>query len=112
MFIAIMGTIAAIALIAGKRAKCHTICRMAHFMIIGRKIRNTTNLQVLQLTPNSEKCVNCKTCNKECPMSLEINQMVQTGNMEKSEECILCGSCVNKCPKRVIKYTFSRNNKT
>jgi ferredoxin-type protein NapH len=111
MFIVIMGTIAAIALIGGKRAACHTICWMAPFMIIGRKIRNTINLPALQLIPNSEKCVNCMTCNRECPMSLEVNQMVQTENMENSE-CILCGSCVDKCPKGVIKYTFSRNNKT
>ena len=109
MFIAIAGLIAAIALIAGKRASCHTICWMAPFMIIGRKIRNAANLPSLQLKSNKEKCVNCKICAKKCPMSLEVNEMVQKENMENSE-CILCGSCVDNCPKGAIKYSFGRSN--
>lgn len=107
LFLVISGLIAAIALIAGKRASCHTICWMAPFMIIGRKIRNATNLPSIQLSNDKEKCVNCKVCNKRCPMSLDVNQMVTTGNMENSE-CILCGSCVDNCPKGAIQYGFSR----
>ena len=83
---------------AGKRASCHTICWMAPFMIFGRKIRNAANLPSLQLTSNTEKCINCKVCAKKCPMSLEVNTMVQTGDMENSE-CILCGSCVDIAQK-------------
>lgn len=107
MFLAIAGLIAGIALIAGNRASCHTICWMAPFMIVGRKIRNATNLPSLQLTSNTEKCINCKVCVKKCPMSLDVNEMVQTKNMEKSE-CILCGSCVDNCPKGAINYSFGR----
>ena len=105
MFLAIAGFIAVIALVAGKRASCHTICWMAPFMILGRKIGNVMQLPSLQLTSNTEKCVNCKVCSKKCPMSLEVNRMVQTENMENSE-CILCGSCVDNCPKGAIKYSF------
>lgn len=109
LFIAIAGIIAAIALIAGKRASCHTICWMAPFMIIGRKIRNIINLPSLQLTSNTEKCNNCRLCDIKCPMSLEVNKMVQAKNMENSE-CILCGSCVDNCPKGVIQYSFDQHN--
>jgi len=110
MFLVIAGLFAGIALVAGKRASCHTICWMAPFMIFGRKIRNAANLPSLQLTSNKEKCVNCKVCAKKCPMSLEVNQMVQIEKMENSE-CILCGSCVDNCPKGAIKYSFGgRNN--
>ncbi|MEJ2281227.1 MAG: 4Fe-4S binding protein [Candidatus Bathyarchaeota archaeon] len=92
LFAIISGGIAAIALVAGKRAACHTICWMAPFMIIGRKIRNATNLPALQLKPQAEKCINCKICTKK---------------MENTE-CILCGSCVDNCPKGAIQYSFGQ----
>jgi polyferredoxin len=107
IFVAIAGLIAGIALAAGKRAACHTICWMAPFMIIGHKIRNTANWPSLQLQADKEKCVNCKVCNQKCPMSLEVNSMVQENSMENSE-CILCGSCIDNCPKKVIKYSFGK----
>jgi ferredoxin-type protein NapH len=109
MFLVIAGLIAGIALVAGKRASCHTICWMAPFMIFGRKIRNVTNLPSLQLTSTKEKCISCKVCAKKCPMSLEVNELVQTGDMENSE-CILCGSCVDNCPNGAIKYSFGKKN--
>jgi len=105
MFLFIAGLIAGLALIAGKRAACHTICWMAPFMIVGRKLRNTVNWPSLQLTANKEKCANCKICSKNCPMSLDVNSMVQQENMENIE-CVLCGTCVDNCPKGVIKYSF------
>jgi ferredoxin-type protein NapH len=61
MFVTIAGAIAVFALAAGKRAACHTICWMAPFMIIGRKIRNTANWPALHLEADKTKCVNCKT---------------------------------------------------
>jgi ferredoxin-type protein NapH len=112
MFIAIAALIAGIALAAGKRASCHTICWIAPFMIIGRKIRNTINWPSLQLVADKEKCVNCLICNQKCPMSLAVESMVQQNSMENSE-CILCGSCIDSCPKQVIKYSFGKKrNKT
>jgi polyferredoxin len=108
IFVAIAGLIAGLALAAGKRAACHTICWMAPFMIIGRKIRNATNWPSLQLRADKTKCINCKVCDQKCPMSLQVNNMVQKDSMENSE-CILCGSCVDNCPKKVIKYSFGKN---
>jgi ferredoxin-type protein NapH len=108
IFLAIAGLIAGLALAAGKHAACHTICWMAPFMIIGRKIRNASNWPSLQLQADKTKCVNCKACDRICPMSLEVNDMVQKNSMENSE-CILCGSCVDNCPKQVIKYNFGKN---
>jgi polyferredoxin len=107
IFLAIACPIAGLALAAGKRASCHTICWMAPFMIIGRKIRNAVNWPSLQLIADKEKCVNCKVCNQKCPMSLFVESMVQQNSMENSE-CILCGSCVDSCPKQVIKYSFGK----
>jgi ferredoxin-type protein NapH len=108
IFLAIAGLIAGLALAIGKHAACYSICWMAPFMIIGRKIRNASNWPSLQLQADKTKCVNCKACDRICPMSLEVNDMVQKNSMENSE-CILCGSCVDNCPKQVIKYNFGKN---
>ena len=105
LFAVIASLIAGIALVAGRRASCHTICWMAPFMIIGRKIRNALNLPALQLVANKNECTNCKTCTSNCPMSLDVNSMVQKESME-NPECILCGVCVDNCPKGAIKYSF------
>ena len=109
MFLAIAGLIAVIALAAGRRGACHTICWMAPFMIIGRRIRNTVNWPALQLEADRSKCINCNACTRNCSMTLDVNDMVQKQSMENAE-CILCGRCVDICPKGVIKYAFDRKN--
>lgn len=91
---------------AGRRAGCHYICWMAPFMILGWKIRNVFKWPSLRLKADSEKCIDCRRCTKNCPMSLKVNAMVQAGEMENSE-CILYGSCVDRCPESVITYSFS-----
>ncbi len=95
-----------LALIFGQRAACHTICWMAPFMILGRKLRNLFRWPALRLQANTEACIGCKRCNSACPMSLDVNAMVHAETMENNE-CVLCGSCVDTCPKDVIRYTFS-----
>ena len=107
LFAAIAGAFAVFALVAGKRSACHTICWMAPFMIIGRKIRNAANWPALQLEADQSRCINCKKCSRVCSMSLDVNAMVHSQSMENSE-CILCGQCVNNCPKGVIKYAVGR----
>lgn len=89
----------------GKRASCHYICWMAPFMVLGKKVRNIGKWPVLHLEADSGKCVDCKACEKKCPMSLEVNKMVRRGSMENTE-CILCGECVDCCGKKAIKYSF------
>jgi polyferredoxin len=95
-----------LAVVFGRRAGCHTICWMAPFMILGRKTRNLFRWPALRLQADEEACIDCGRCTRECPMSLDLNEMVHAETMENSE-CILCGSCVDTCPKDVIRYTFS-----
>ena len=64
--------IAGLALAMGRRGACHTICWMAPFMIIGRRIRNRFNWSSLQLVADSNKCINCKACTRSCSMSLDV----------------------------------------
>jgi ferredoxin-type protein NapH len=92
--------------LVGRRAGCHTFCWMAPFMILGRSIRNRFGWPSLRLAANASACSDCKLCTKNCPMSLDVNAMVQVEQMEHSE-CILCGTCVDNCSKKAIRYTFS-----
>lgn len=106
IFYTVVGLITLLSFAIGKRAFCHYGCWMAPFMVIGTKIRNVFKWPALHLEAEKEKCKNCNTCTKNCPMSLEVNSMVQKGSMINSE-CILCGTCVDGCPEGAIKYAFN-----
>jgi polyferredoxin len=106
IYYGVVGLFVALPMLVGRRAACHSICWMAPFMILGRKLRNTAAWPSLRLKADPALCSNCKTCTTNCPMSLDVNAMVQKGQMEHSE-CILCGTCVDHCPKNAIVYSFS-----
>jgi len=95
-----------LAVFVGRRAGCHTVCWMAPFMMIGRWIRNRFGWPSLRLVADASSCKDCKLCTKNCPMSLDVNAMVQLEQMENSE-CILCGTCVDNCARSAIRYSFS-----
>ena len=95
-----------LSVILGRRAGCHTICWMAPFMILGRKIRNLFRWPSLRLKVDADACIDCERCTRECLVSLDVHGMLRSDSLENSE-CILCGSCVDICPKDVIQYTFS-----
>jgi len=101
----VIGIFFALALLAGRRAGCHTICWMAPLMILGRKLRNLGRWPSLRLVAAPAQCADCKKCTTNCPMSLDVNAMVHRGSMEHNE-CILCGTCVDNCSKGAIRYSF------
>ena len=92
-------------LIFGRRSFCHHLCWMAPFMIFGRKIANKTSMTSLKLTLENDTCVHCHRCNEHCPMSLPVEAMVESRNMEHSE-CILCGSCADTCNEKIMSLGF------
>ena len=94
------------ALLVGRRAGCHTICWMAPFMILGRKLRNLLPWPALRLQAAPDKCRDCLSCTAGCPMSLDVHSMVVTNRME-NDECILCGTCVDNCSQSAIRYSFT-----
>jgi ferredoxin-type protein NapH len=105
VFYVVVGIVVVLALTAGRRAFCHYACWMAPFMIIGSKIRNIFEWPALHIKANKDKCASCKKCTRNCPMSLDVNKMVQSGLM-RDDECILCGTCVDNCPNQVLSYSF------
>jgi polyferredoxin len=102
----VIGLFVGLAVFAGRRAGCHTICWMAPFMMTGRWIRNRFSWASLRLVADSSSCADCKKCTTNCPMSLDVNAMVQFEQMENAE-CILCGTCVDNCSNSAIRYSFS-----
>jgi len=106
-FIIVLAVITIPNLILGRRAMCHYLCWMAPFMIIGQKIGDLLKIPRVHLSTKRDDCINCMSCTKNCPMSLEVNDMVQKGDLTNSE-CILCGTCIDVCPKSVIKYDFGK----
>ena len=94
-------------LIGGKKATCHYLCWMAPFMVIGTKIRHALRLPGLHIAADSEKCSSCASCNKACPMNVDIAAEAKRGKCT-SAECIQCGECVDACPNKTLKYSMRR----
>jgi polyferredoxin len=105
IYLTVVGIFLLLSFLIGRRAGCHSICWMAPFMILGRKIRNIFAWPSFRLKSESENCIDCKKCTTNCPMSLDVNAMVHQTTME-NQECILCAQCVDNCPKDVIHLIF------
>ena len=89
----------------GKRGSCHAICWMAPFMTAGYHIGKALKLPQLRVHTDKTKCTNCGTCNKKCPMSIDVNSMVLKGKIDASE-CILCGECIDNCKAKALKMSI------
>ncbi len=107
IFFAQITFLTAFALLGGKRGFCHYFCPIAVIMIIGRKIRNLIRWPALHLSADASRCTNCNKCSKNCPMGLDVSNMVRLGRMENTE-CILCGGCVDVCPEQAIHYRLQK----
>jgi polyferredoxin len=94
-----------LALALGRRGGCHAVCWMAPFMITGRSVRNAVGWPSLRLAADRSTCKQCGTCTSACPMSVDVESMVDSGRMENAE-CVLCGTCADVCPNHVIHFSF------
>jgi len=91
------------AFVAGKRSACHFFCWMAPFMVIGSKIGRILHIPQLHIKAESSKCISCNICTKNCPMSIDVMQLVKTGKIIDAE-CIQCGVCVDVCPQNILHF--------
>jgi polyferredoxin len=89
----------------GRRAACHTICWMAPFMILGRKLGLAAGIPSLRVSSAPQSCVGCGICDDACPMSLEVSRLQAKGSIA-SVDCILCGKCVDACPKKTLSFAW------
>lgn len=98
-------------LFLGKRAMCHCICWMAPFMIIGEKIGAALHAPQLHVKADPGTCVSCGLCDKACPMSLNVSDLLAEGAIAHSE-CIQCGACCDACRKGALKLVFEPMRET
>ena len=103
--VSVTALMAGLALVVGRRAACHTACWMAPFMILGRKLRNSFGWPSLRLAASAAACRSCGACTKTCPMSIDVQSMVERGRVESSD-CILCASCVDGCAQDALRLAF------
>lgn len=99
-----------VAFFTGRRGFCHVLCPIAAFMVLGRKIGNLFGWPALHLDADAGLCIDCKKCSNECPMGLDVNEMVRQGAMENAD-CILCARCADTCPKEVIRLGITGREK-
>lgn len=89
------------------RAMCKYFCPVA----IIQKIFMPLSLFYVQV--DSDKCIDCKQCERNCIMDVEITKYVQLNKNVNSKECIQCRKCVEVCPKGAIHIKFnSKRGKT
>jgi polyferredoxin len=71
------------------RVFCKYICPMGAFLSL------ISRISPMKITRNNKTCINCKICDKVCPMNIEVSKEKEITNTE----CINCNVCVNNCPK-------------
>ncbi len=70
------------------RFYCKYACPMGAFLgLISR-------LSIFKVRRNAETCIDCKACDKVCPVNLKVSEI----DSMASPECIDCGECVSACP--------------
>ena len=56
----------------------------------------------------SEKCIGCLLCMKDCPSDAIAIKKLTSGIFEAELDlgkCIYCGQCVDSCPKKALQIT-------
>lgn len=94
-------------LLLGRQAHCHYLCWQAPIMILGTKIKDFFRWPSLHVKVNSGICRDCGACDRNCPMGLNVSEMVRSG-VVRNDECILCRNCVDHCPNGTLEFSFSR----
>lgn len=72
------------------RPFCSYLCTEgARYGLLGK-------LRLFSIKRNESSCVNCKKCDKVCPMNIEVSKqhVVQDG------QCISCFNCIESCPQK------------
>jgi ferredoxin-type protein NapH len=61
-------------------------------------VQRTLGGNKYQLKFDKDKCIECRKCQKVCPMQLPVNEIL------KKPDCIKCGRCIEACPKDALSF--------
>lgn len=78
-------------------------CR--YFCPLGAFYSLFNRFALYQMHVDKNKCVDCKKCEKVCPMKVEVTKNINCG------ECIRCGKCKAACPTGAITSGFKITQK-
>lgn len=98
-------TLVALGILAWRngRTYCNTVCP------VGTILGFLSKHSLLRPVIDTEKCVNCKICERNCKASCIS---ISGGHRVDYSRCVTCFDCINKCPKGAISYTAARNKAT
>ncbi|MCP3899015.1 MAG: 4Fe-4S binding protein [Desulfobacteraceae bacterium] len=82
------------------RAFCKYLCPITVILKV------TSRFSFLKIEGKQEECEQCGTCNKACPMDINIMEYVNNGQRVLSTECIFCMTCTTVCPDGILDDTF------
>ena len=51
---------------------------------------------------DTEKCEECGTCTKACPLDLEPYKKLNEMNEFDNRQCMKCGKCIESCPLNIM----------
>lgn len=106
IYVGIIALFTVLGLTLGKRGACHSICWMAPFMVLGRKFGELLRIPSFKLTHNNG-CIDCKQCNRVCPMSIDVHAFAKN-DQDLSSECINCSDCIHSCPNKTLSIQYRR----
>jgi len=79
-----------------RRAFCKYLCPVSLVMIPSAK------LSLINIKPTGNDCIECGSCNKVCPMGIDVMSYVKDNRKINHAECILCNDCQAVCPVNAI----------
>jgi len=62
----------------------------------GARFGLLSSLRLFRIKRNKDTCIDCKRCDKSCPMHISISDK----KFVHSAQCINCFACVSACPKK------------